>query len=313
MGPSPSRAQKRSAAVVFDSLSQHPTAGLPPSTESTAASVSLSAPRCTVRPISIAIRICASAAPVSRAALMLPSTTDDALPATAAATPISESSNARPARKVASISGFANVLSAKVTIGGAARKVGPNGRVIGVDMTDEMIAKANDNIKASGLTNVVVKKGIIEELPVKSASVDWVISNCVINLSPEKPRVFREIARVLKPGGTMLVSDIVAENLPEEILKSPALHSSCVAGAISEKEYIAGLEAAGLTDVQVLNRLVYDDAQLESFIDSELSELKESVGCCGGLFSKGSSGTKALISLVSGNIWSAKIKARKQD
>lgn len=195
----------------------------------------------------------------------------------------------------------------------AARKVGPNGKVIGVDMTDEMIAKANDNIKASGLTNVVVKKGIIEELPVKSASVDWVISNCVINLSPEKPRVFREIARVLKPGGTMLVSDIVAENLPEEILKSPALHSSCVAGAISEKEYIAGLEAAGLTDVQVLNRLVYDDAQLESFIDSELSELKESVGCCGGLFSKGSSGTKALISLVSGNIWSAKIKARKQD
>jgi SAM-dependent methyltransferase len=192
----------------------------------------------------------------------------------------------------------------------AARKVGPTGLVIGVDMTDEMIAKANENITASKLSNVVVRKGIIEELPVDSGSVDWVISNCVINLSPEKHRVFSEIARVLKSGGTMMVSDIVADGLPEEVLKSPALYSSCVAGAISEADYVAGLKAAGLVDVEVLNRLVYDAAQLEAFIGSELPELKESFGCCGG-----SSGTgklaKKLASSAEGKIWSAKVRARK--
>ena len=192
----------------------------------------------------------------------------------------------------------------------AARKVGPSGRVIGVDMTDEMIAKANENIAASKLQNVVVRKGIIEELPVDTASVDWVISNCVINLSPEKPRVFREIARVLKSGGTMIVSDIVAENLPPEVLKSPILYSSCVAGAISEKDYIAGLQAAGLVDVEVLNRLVYDSNQLESFIGSELSDLKESSGCCGSS-ARGGEWAKKLASNLAGKIWSVKVKARK--
>jgi SAM-dependent methyltransferase len=192
----------------------------------------------------------------------------------------------------------------------AARKVGPTGRVIGIDMTDEMIAKANENIAASKLQNVEVRKGIIEELPVDTASVDWVISNCVINLSPEKPRVFREIARVLKSGGTMMVSDIVAENLPTEVLKSPILHSSCVAGALSEKDYIAGLEAAGLIEVEVLNRLVYDSDQLESFIGSELSELKESSGCCGSS-AKGGEWAKKMASDLAGKIWSVKVKARK--
>jgi SAM-dependent methyltransferase len=133
----------------------------------------------------------------------------------------------------------------------AAKKVGPKGRVIGVDMTDAMIAKASENIRKGKYTNVEVRKGIIEELPVEDASVDWVISNCVINLSPEKPRVFREIARVLKPGGKMLVSDIVATDLPEEIRRSSTLYSSCVSGAISEDEYLAGLRAVGLVDVEV--------------------------------------------------------------
>jgi arsenite methyltransferase len=192
----------------------------------------------------------------------------------------------------------------------AARKVGPTGRVIGVDMTDEMIAKANENIAASKLKNVVVRKGIIEELPVDTASVDWVISNCVINLSPEKLRVFREIARVLKSGGTMMVSDIVAENLPPEILESPILHSSCVAGAIPEKDYIAGLEAAGLVDVEVLNRLVYDSNQLTSFIGSELSDLKESACCCGSP-ARGGEWAKKWACNLAGKIWSVKIKARK--
>ena len=193
----------------------------------------------------------------------------------------------------------------------AARKVGPTGRVIGVDMTDEMIAKANENIAASKLQNVVVRQGIIEELPVDTASVDWVISNCVINLSPEKPRVFREIARVLKSGGTMMVSDIVAENLPAEVLKSPILYSSCVAGAISEKEYIAGLETAGLVDVEVLHRFVYDGDQLESLLSSKLSDPKESSGCCGASVN-GSAWAKNLAPNLAGKIWSVKVRARKR-
>jgi arsenite methyltransferase len=123
----------------------------------------------------------------------------------------------------------------------AAKKVGPTGRVIGVDMTDEMIAKARENISAGHFSNVEVRKGLIEELPVESGTVELVISNCVINLSPEKKKVFREIARVLKPGGRMLVSDIVAKDLPAAVREMTDLYASCVSGAISEEEYLAGL------------------------------------------------------------------------
>jgi arsenite methyltransferase len=187
----------------------------------------------------------------------------------------------------------------------AAQKVGPSGRVIGVDMTDEMIAKANENIEAGKYANVEVRKGIIEALPVESGSVDWVISNCVINLSPEKPRVFAEIARVLKPGGRMLVSDIVAEDLPHEVRESAVLYSSCVAGAISETDYLAGLRKAGLTDVEVRARLVYDATQLEAFAASE----SESLCCCG----PGSAKLSEIARSLSGKIWSAKIYARKPE
>ena len=163
----------------------------------------------------------------------------------------------------------------------AAKKVGQNGRVIGVDMTDAMIAKAQENIAAAGLTNVEVRKGIIEELPVEDASVDWVISNCVINLSPEKARVFAEIARVLRPGGRMLVSDIVAEDLPPEISGNRHLYSSCLAGAISEPAYLDGLRQAGLVEVQVRDRLVYDTAYARRgdmfvIIETNMSTLRDS-------------------------------------
>lgn len=185
----------------------------------------------------------------------------------------------------------------------AAKKVGSTGRVIGVDMTDAMIAKANENIRRGKYINVEVHKGIIEELPVESASVDWLISNCVINLSPEKPRVFREIARVLKPGGKMLVSDIVATDLPQEIRQSSILYSSCIGGAISEDEYLAGLRTAGLVDAEVRARLVYDAEQLEGMAGSE------GEGACGCGMGKADLAAYALA--LAGKVWSARIYARK--
>jgi SAM-dependent methyltransferase len=191
----------------------------------------------------------------------------------------------------------------------AARKVGPTGRAIGVDMTDEMIAKAKQNIAAARLENVEVRKGIIEELPVESDSVDFVISNCVINLSPEKHRVFAEIARVLRPGGVMLVSDIVAEQLPREILENRQLYSSCLAGAISEEAYLDGLREAGLTGVEVRERLVYDRAQIEAFIGSELKEGTSSC-CCGGGSATGDL-ARTWSACLEGKVWSAKVFARK--
>jgi arsenite methyltransferase len=140
----------------------------------------------------------------------------------------------------------------------AARRVGDSGRVIGVDMTEAMIAKAKENIAEAKLKNVEVRKGLIEDLPVADGEVDWVISNCVINLSPQKDKVFKEIARVLRVGGVMVVSDIVAEYLPPEITANPELYSSCLAGAISEKAYIEGLMQAGLSNVKICDRLFYE-------------------------------------------------------
>jgi len=188
----------------------------------------------------------------------------------------------------------------------AAKKVGPTGSVIGIDMTDEMIARARENIAAAGLENVEVRKGIIEELPVEDASIDWVISNCVINLSPEKDRVFAEIARVLKRGGRMSVSDIVAEDLPDWVRADETLYNSCIGGAISEADYLGGLAATGLVDVQVEERLPYDSAQLESLLVSE-SHGELASGCCG----SGQTDVAKLAESVVGNVWSARVTARK--
>ncbi len=184
----------------------------------------------------------------------------------------------------------------------AAKKVGPGGTVIGIDMTEEMIGRARENIAAAGLTNVDVRKGIIESLPVEDASVDWVISNCVINLSPEKERVFGEIARVLKPGGRMSVSDIVAEDLPEWVRDDPSLYNSCIGGAISEADYLRGLAEAGLVDVRVEERLPYDAAQVDALIESERVEPSS---CCG------PGGGESLAEALGGRVWSARVTARK--
>ncbi len=150
----------------------------------------------------------------------------------------------------------------------AAKLTGPKGKVIGIDMTPAMIERARANAAAAGLTNVEVLEGIIEDLPVESGSVDFVISNCVINLSPEKKRVFAEIHRVLKIGGRFSISDIVTEPMPEWIKAEGLLYSACIAGAIPEAEYLAGLRRAGLAEVAVRDRLTYDASQLMGLLDS---------------------------------------------
>ena len=132
------------------------------------------------------------------------------------------------------------------------RKVGPNGRVIGVDMTGDMLARARDNAAKLGATNVEFRQGFIEKLPVDDNSVDLVISNCVINLSTDKPAVFREIARVLKPGGRFAVSDLVLmTQLPEAVAKSITAYVGCIAGASQMGEYVRLAFEAGLTQLSV--------------------------------------------------------------
>ncbi len=138
----------------------------------------------------------------------------------------------------------------------AGRKVGPEGRVIGVDMTPEMLGKARRNVaeykKQSGLDNVEFRLGEIEHLPVADASMDVVISNCVINLSPDKPQVWQEMARVLKPGGRVSVSDIaLLKPLPEEALASVEALVGCVAGAVLVEETGKMMRDAGLVDIKL--------------------------------------------------------------
>ena len=132
------------------------------------------------------------------------------------------------------------------------RKVGATGRVIGVDMTDDMLARARENAAKLGAANVEFRKGFIEKLPVDDNSVDLVISNCVINLSTDKPTVFREIARVLKPGGRFAVSDLVLmSELPADVARSISAYVGCIAGASQMGKYIRLAFEAGLTDLAV--------------------------------------------------------------
>lgn len=188
----------------------------------------------------------------------------------------------------------------------AAPKVGSSGRVIGVDMTDEMIDRARANIAAAGYANVEVRKGLIEDLPVEDASVDWLLSNCVINLSPDKPKVFAEIARVLKAGGRMSISDIVVEEMPERLRASKALYGVCVAGAISERAYVEGLRAAGMEDVEVTARLIYDESTLAALIASEVQLDDPAL-----VAEFGSDGAAKIAGIMEGKVWSAKFTGRR--
>ncbi len=139
----------------------------------------------------------------------------------------------------------------------AAERVGKTGRVIGVDMTPEMVERARELARRGGVENVEFRLGDIEDLPLKDSEVDAVISNCVINLSPEKERVFREAFRVLKPGGRMVVSDMVtATPLPESVRRSAAAYIACVAGAATREEYIGAIKKAGFEDVEIVSEMV---------------------------------------------------------
>ena len=136
----------------------------------------------------------------------------------------------------------------------AANKVGSTGKVIGVDMTDEMVDRATSIAKDHGYRNVEFRLGEIEKLPVEDESVDAIISNCVINLSPDKAKVFREAHRVLKLGGRLTVSDIVTEGaLPDEIKSDPNAWAGCIAGALEQQEYLRKIRKAGFEDAQVLS------------------------------------------------------------
>lgn len=189
----------------------------------------------------------------------------------------------------------------------AADRVGAQGRVIGVDDTPAMLDKARRNLHSRGYGQVELRAGRIESLPVDDASVDWVISNCVINLSADKPRVFAEIARVLKPDGHMMVSDIVADQLPGWMRRSAMLTSACVAGAISEAEYLRGLSQAGLVDAEVVDRLYYEPAQLAVVVRDSLPGVlaRSFVGCAV------ASLTRRLTASIATRFWSARLHARK--
>jgi SAM-dependent methyltransferase len=135
----------------------------------------------------------------------------------------------------------------------AAQRVGEEGRVIGVDMTPEMIERARDGARQVGLSQVEFRQGRLEELPVEDDSIDAVTSNCVINLVPDKARVFAETARVLKPGGRLVISDIVLEApLPEALGKDLLAYVGCVAGAMPREEYFGAVRDAGLSEIEIL-------------------------------------------------------------
>jgi arsenite methyltransferase len=140
----------------------------------------------------------------------------------------------------------------------AAQRVGPTGRVIGVDMTHEMLEKARGNAARDGVTNAEFRLGEIENLPVADDTADMVISNCVINLSTDKPRVFREALRVLKPGGRLMVSDLVlARPLPPSVARSVAAYTGCIAGAMLKDSYLQAIREAGFAGVEVLAEATY--------------------------------------------------------
>ena len=151
----------------------------------------------------------------------------------------------------------------------SAKRVGPSGKAYGLDMTDDMLAAANENKRRAGAENVEFLRGEIENIPLPDASVDVIISNCVINLSADKPRVLAEAFRVLKPGGRFAVSDVVVRgNVPDGIRRNVELWIGCVAGALEENEYRTLLTAAGFRDVDVEPTRIYSAEDAGALLNS---------------------------------------------
>jgi SAM-dependent methyltransferase len=178
----------------------------------------------------------------------------------------------------------------------SARRVGPSGKVYGVDMTDEMLALARENQRKAGATNVEFLKGTIEAIPLPDQSVDVIISNCVINLSVDKDAVLREAFRVLKPGGRFAVSDVVIRGeVPPEVRRSIKLWTGCVAGALGDAEYVEKLRAAGFVEVEVEPWRTYQRDDARAFLAETGLNVEE------------------IASEVDGRVASAFIRARKPE
>jgi arsenite methyltransferase len=176
----------------------------------------------------------------------------------------------------------------------SAKRVGPTGRVYGLDMTDEMLALARQNQRKAGATNVEFLKATVEAIPLPDQSVDVIISNCVINLSVDKDAVLREAYRVLKPGGRLAVSDVVVQgNVRSDIRRSLELWVGCVAGALQDREYVSKLAAAGFVDIDVEPWRIYDVQDARAFLSGSGLEVDE------------------IVREIEGRVASAFIRARK--
>ena len=173
----------------------------------------------------------------------------------------------------------------------AAKKVGARGRAIGVDMTEEMILRATAAASEYGFKNVEFRLGEIESLPVEDSSIDVIISNCVINLSPDKEKVFKEAHRVLKPGGRIMISDLVTYGeLPDEVKRSFNAWAGCIAGALEKNQYLDTITRAGFKDIRVVSESAFSidisrqlkgkmaSIQLEAYKSQEKESRK--TGCC---------------------------------
>jgi SAM-dependent methyltransferase len=157
----------------------------------------------------------------------------------------------------------------------AANKVGPRGYVIGVDMTEEMVKKANETVKQQGYKNVEFRLGEIENLPVEDNSIDVIISNCVINLSPDKLRTYSEAYRVLKPGGRILISDLVTEGeLPEEIKKNFDAWAEYISGALEKREYLKTIRKAGFKGVSIISQNKFYEQGLDDTLVGKITSVK---------------------------------------